>query len=320
MEQFHLAADISNPSYLALSASGKNLYVVNELNEFDGHTAGAVTSFAVEKTSLKMLNQQQSGGKSPCHIALSQNSSGNAVFAVVSNYSSGIITVYPICDDGTLSEVSQEIQLEGSGPDKNRQLSSHAHSFFFAPAYSFGLTCDLGADRIMPYNIENNTLVSKPYFSSAPGSGPRHLTFSPDGNFVYCLNELNSTVDVLSCKAGILQKMQTISSLPENNTHISTASAIKLSPNARFLYTSNRGYDSIAIFSVNNSGLLKLEAVTPTDGKTPRDFAIDPSGKFLLVCNQNSDNLVVFEIDQKNGTLLKKWEYPVPSGVCVVIK
>jgi len=319
MEEFHLATDISNPSYLAMAVSGKYLYTVNELNEYQGNPAGTVTAFAVDQTSfrIKPLNRQHSGGKGPCHITLVQNLAQS--LAVVSNYSSGIISVFPLLEDGSLSELSQTIQLEGSGPDRKRQESSHAHSFIFAPCKSHGLACDLGADRIISYNIENNILVPVSQFNSAPGSGPRHLVFNLEGKLVYCLNELNSTVDVLSCSADGLEKIQTVSTLPGNCTVASTASAVKLSADARFLYTSNRGHDSIAVFGINNTGLLKQEAVIPTDGKTPRDFAIDNCGKFLLVCNQDSDNLTVFSIDQANGILYKKWEYKVPSGVCVAI-
>ncbi|MCL2878607.1 MAG: lactonase family protein [Treponema sp.] len=331
MEHFRLAADIPNPSYLAPAASGKYLYAVNELHEFEGFPGGTVTAFAVDQTSfeIKPLNRQRSGGKGPCHIALSQYCAQNHVqncthnvpqhFAVVSNYSEGAISVFPLCEDGALSEISQVIRFEGSGPVRNRQNCSHAHSFTFAPDGSYGLACDLGADRIMPYTAENNALVPMPYFCSAPGSGPRHLVFSPDGKLVYCVNELNSTVDVLSCCKGVLQRKQTVSTLPEGCVQVNTTAAIKLSADARFLYVSNRGHDSIAVFAVDKAGLLQLEAVIPTGGKNPRDFAIDSSGQFLLVCNQDSDTLVVFEIDPVHGTLFRKWEYPVPSGVCVVL-
>jgi len=321
MERLCLAADISNPSYLALAASKKYLYAVNEVQEFEGYPTGAVTAFAVDQSSFRLqpLNQRQSGGKGPCHIALSPKDSDHAELAVVSNYSSGAISVFPLRDDGTLSEISQTIQLEGSGPVENRQKTSHAHSFAFAPDGRSGLACDLGSDRILSYSVKNSALLSMPYFQSAPGSGPRHLSFHPDGTLVYCVNELNSTIDVLSCSAGILRNMQTVSTLPEGRVHTSTASAIKISADARFLYASNRGHNSIAIFNADNDGLLKLKAVIPTGGKTPRDFTIDNSGQFMLVCNQDSDNLVVFEIDQTQGILFKKWEYPVPSGVCVVL-
>ena len=314
LEDLCLVAESDNPSYLALSASKKYLYAVNEIDGFNGKASGAVSAFAVSEKNgdLTFLNQKSSGGKSPCHIALN----GKSSHAIVSNYMSGNIGVFPIKIDGFLEESCQIIQFHGSGPNKERQERSHAHFFMFDKDYSRGFACDLGADRVNIYSFDEKTstpLKEISSFASDSGAGPRHALFHPDGKGIYVLNELTSSIDVIYEK-----KRQTVRTLPEGYSLNNTTAAIKISPCGRFLYASNRGHDSIAVFKVLEDGSLRFLDAIPSGGNTPRDFAVDPSGNFLLVCHQDSDNLVIFNIDKDTGFFRKAYEYAIPSGVCII--
>jgi 6-phosphogluconolactonase len=321
IDNFRLAARSPNPSYLAVSPSKKYLYAVNELKEFEGSPSGAVSAFALEDTgTLAFLNQKRSEGTAPCHIAIN----AAADTAVVSNYTSGTVAVFPLEENGRLADVAVVMQLTGSGPDRERQAASHAHSFVFDPGSSRGFACDLGADRIMAYLVAGASLkpMEVPWFSSNPGAGPRHGIFHPSGKYAYFINELDSTVDALKLTpsaAACFKRIQTISVLPSWAAGSgNTGAAIKCSPDGRFLYASNRGIDSIAVYRIRGTGRLDLLEIDSSGGVKPRDFAIDPTGQFLVVCHQDSDNLAVFSIDPRTGRLNKKGEYPAPSGVCVV--
>ena len=321
IEDLALAVRSPNPSYLALPPSKKYLYAVNELQEYEGAPCGAVSAFAIEKDtgSLTFLNRKNSEGAAPCHIAIN----AAADRAIVSNYTSGTVAVFPLEENGRLADVSAVLRLTGSGPDRNRQASSHAHSFLFDPGSGRGFACDLGADRIMAYLVEGGSLKPMPvlWFSAHPGAGPRHGIFHPSGEYAYFINELDSTVDALTftpSAAGCFEKIQTISVLPAGAGPGNTGAAIKCSPDGRFLYTSNRGYDSVAVCRILGTGHLELADIVPSGGAKPRDFAIDPTGQFLVVCHQDSDNLAVFRRDPLTGLLRNQGEYPVPSGVCVI--
>ena len=317
LESLECIADIPDPSWLALSSDKKFLYAVNELDKNDGKgTGGTVTAFSISEdpAGLKLINRQSSEGGSPCHIALSGK------MAVTANYGNGIISLFNIDEKGSLSVAKQKIILTGSGPDKTRQGSSHAHSFYFTPDKQYGYACDLGGDKIMVYEVKNGSLALSQEFSVNPGAGPRHGVFHPSGNFFYCVNELDSTIDALACSGGALRRIQNISTLPSNAVIPNTTAAIKITPDSRFIYASNRGHDSIAIFKIRDNGMLEPFIRIPSGGKTPRDFAIDNSGRFLLVCNQDSDNLTIFSIDKNSGMPEKIREYSMPSGVCIVFR
>jgi 6-phosphogluconolactonase len=313
VEALVLAAACQNPSYLTLSPSKKQLYAVNE------GTPGHVSAYALADGQLRLLNSRPSEGASPCHIVVDKAAS----HALLANYASGNVAVFPLGTDGTLGEPQQIVPFSGNGPNAARQEASHAHFFMFDGSGAYGFACDLGADRVMAYRFDRDApqpLSPLPYYCGRAGSGPRHGVFHPQGDAAYVVCELDSTIDTLAYdgKGGFTCR-QSVSTVPTGVTAAdSWTAAIKLSPDARHLYASNRGHDSIAVYRVNDDRTLALVDRVPSEGKTPRDFAIDPSGTFLLACHQDSDNLVVFRIDRDTGLFRKVGAYPLPSGVCVV--
>lgn len=309
--------DIVNPSFVVYSPDGRYLYAASEIGGADEPT-GFVYSYALQGDAVQALNRQPSHGKAPCHLAV--HPSGRYLF--VANYLGGI-AMYPIQADGSLAEASHVQYLEGSGPSP-RQKSSHPHSVTLDQEGRFAYVADLGTDKIMIFsiNLEKGSLIpaATPYTQLAPGAGPRHLTFHPNGQLVYAINELNSTITAFSYDRadGHLEALQTVSTLPMSYTGNNTCADIHLTPNGRFLYGSNRGHNSIAMFTVDpGTGFVEPIGHEPTDGEVPRNFALDPYGKFLFAANQNSDNIVYFRIDPGNGRLNKVGELHIPTPVCV---
>lgn len=327
-----LAAETANPSFLTVDRAGKFLYSVNELGNFRGGASGAVSAFAIDRSSgkLRQLNQVASGGAGPCYIALDRSGK----YLLVANYSGGNVAVFPVADDGRLGEASSVLNDEGTlGPNKARQEKSHAHWIQPTARNRFAYVADLGLDRILIYKFDATRGVlsdggsaagtAANFFSAtlAPGTGPRHVAFSADGNFMYVIGELDSTVTVFANDdKETYRAIQKISALPEGFSGKNTAAEIAVHPDGKFLYTSNRGDDSIAVFSIDHdSGKLTLVERVPSGGKTPRNFAIDPTGQRLLVANQESGNIVEFEIDGATGKLRGDGEVAkVPSAVCLV--
>ena len=318
-----VAAEVANPSFLAVHPSRRFLYAVGEIGNFAGRKSGAVSAFAIDPESgkLKLLNQQPSGGTGPCHLTV--DGAGKNVLAA--NYSSGSVCVLPIGEDGRLAEPSEVVQHKGSGPNPKRQEGPHAHSVNLDPAGRFAFAADLGLDKIMVYRFDpaKGKLAPNdpPAASVAPGAGPRHFAFHPTGRFAYVINEMASTVTAFAydANAGRLSELQTVSTLPAGFTGSSTTAEVQVHPSGRFLYGSNRGHDSIAVFGIDaRTGKLTAVGHQPTQGKTPRNFGIDPTGTYLLAANQGSGNLVVFRIDPKSGELKPTGvTAEVPSPVCV---
>lgn len=318
-----LAAVSVNPSFLAMDPRGRYLYAVNEIGSFQGEPTGAVTAFAVEAGgALGELGQQPSHGTGPCHVSVDPR--GRVV--LVANYGSGSVAAYPVKPDGSLAPASAAIQHVGSGPNRARQEGPHAHCIVPDPTGKRVLAADLGLDQVCIYRLDLATgkLASNDpdHFSVAPGSGPRHIAWAPDGRHAYVINELRSTITVCGYDpaTGALRELQTVSSLPEGFHGRSATAEIAAHPSGRFVYGSNRGHDSIAVFSVEHgSGSLKLVGIQPCGGKNPRSFALDPTGRFLLVANQDTDNVVVFRIDQKTGALVATGHTAaVGAPVCVL--
>jgi 6-phosphogluconolactonase len=325
IEDLRLAAQALNPSYLCPAPSGKYLYAVVETGDYQGSFTGAVAAYKVEKDgSLKFINQKPSMGTSPCHVILDRTAS----FAMVSNYSSGVLSVFPLGADGALGDPRQVIPYSGSGPNPERQKGPHVHFFLFDQNEKYGFACDLGTDRIVAYRFDRTAeeplkSAEVPWFRTAPGAGPRHLVFNAQGDRAYLLNEVDSTLDVLTYDPlrGAFEKLQSLSTLPKDTNATNTTAAIRMSPDGAFVYASNRGHNSIAVFKVKTEGIggtLDAAGIIPTEGKTPRDFNFDPSGNFLLVPHQDSDNLVIFKIDRKSGLFKKEREYLVPSGINII--
>jgi 6-phosphogluconolactonase len=326
-----LAAETVNPSFLTVDRAGRLLYAVNEVAEYKGAATGTVSSFSIDhnRSKLTPINQVTSGGTDPCYIALDRSGK----YLLVANYTGGTVAVIPVARDGRLSEASSVLKNEGTaGPVKDRQEGPHAHFIEASARNRFAYVADLGLDRILIYPFDaqkgvlsrgQSTAGPRDFFSAklAPGTGPRHVAFSADGKFLYVIGELDSTVTVFASAANqTYRAIQKISALPPGFAGKNTAAEIAIHPNGKFLYTSNRGDDSIAVFSIEeNRGRLTFVEHISSGGKTPRNFAIDPDGSHLLVANQSSGNIVEFTIDKSTGKLTSAGEVAkVPSPVCLV--
>lgn len=320
-----LAAETVAPSFLAAAPNGHFVYAVNEIQTFNGQPTGSVSAFAIQPggQKLSLLNQVSSRGKDPAHIVID----GTGKFALVANYTSGSVAVLPLFPDGHLGDASAFAQHQGSSVNRDRQEGPHAHAAAFSPDNRFVIVADLGLDQLLeyPFDASKGTLGVTRVTKTHPGAGPRHLVFSSNGRFLYVINEMESTVVTYSYdpKTGALRELQSLSSLPKDFVAKSgveeTAAEIAIDPSGNYLFASNRGYDSIAVFAVDRkTGLLTLREIDSTQGKTPRHFAIDPSGKWLLAANEDSNQIVVFRIDQATGHLTPGKSIPVNSPVCVV--
>lgn len=317
-----LAVEVGNPSFLAVHPSKRVLYAVSETSESRGRPSGSVSAFVIrDDGSLRPLSEQSSGGAGPCYVALD----GTGSHVLVANYGGGSVTVLPIEEDGRLKPASAVVQHEGSSVDPKRQQEPHAHSINPDPSDRFALAADLGIDRVLVYRFNAQTGTIVPHEPAgarvAPGAGPRHLAFHPNGRIAYVINELRSTVTAFTWVAarGTLEELQTISTLPADFTGSSYTADVQVHPSGRFVYGSNRGHDSMTIFAVDEaSSRLSLVGHQSTGGKTPRHFGIDPTGSYLLAANQDSHSIVVFRIDQSSGQLTPTGaRIEVPSPVCV---
>ncbi len=318
-----VAEGVTNPSFLAVHPAGKFVYSACETGGFGGKKTGSVAAFAVnpQNGALTLLNQESSEGTSPCHLVV-DNAGRNVL---VANYGSGTVAVLPIREDGRLGPATCVIRHEGSSVNPRRQKEPHAHSINLDPAGRFAFAADLGIDKIMIYrfNPADGKLAANepPSAQLAPGSGPRHFAFHPGGRHAYVINELLSTVTAFAYDEarGALKEIQTVPTLPDGYKGQNTTAEVQVSPDGKFLYGSNRGHDSLAVFRIDSStGKLTPSGHKPTQGRTPRNFGIDPSGKWILAANQGSDTVVVFRVDpgtgkpEPTGTVLK-----VPKPVCV---
>lgn len=318
-----LFKNIENPSYLVVNNKNGFLYTVNELKQFQGKASGSVSSFKITNSTgaLTFVNRQPTQGTDPCHIVV--NSKGNELF--ITNFMSGSVCVLPVRPDGSIGEPSQFIQHIGSSIDHDRQIGPHAHSLVFSPDERYAFVADLGLDKLMIYKTNSGssplTPSEIPFFKTNPGSGPRHFTFHPNGEYCYVINEIDCTILALSYekKNGSFSEIQCVSSLPEGVAKNGNSCAdIHLTPDGRFLYGSNRGHNSLIVYEIDNkSGLLAYVDCPPCGGKIPRNFSIDPSGYYLLCANQDSNDITVFKIDQNTGKLKKRAKCNIPTPVCV---
>jgi 6-phosphogluconolactonase len=314
-----------NPSFVAIHPSRRYLYAVDEVGAFKEKKSGAVTAFAIdEKTGrLTRLNEQASEGTGPCHLVVDKLGKN----VLVANYGGGSVAVLPIEDGGKLAAASSSIQHRGSSVNKDRQEAPHAHSINLDAANRFAFAADLGLDEVLVYRFDaaagKLTPNDPPAAHVAPGSGPRHFAFHPDGKHAYVINEMLCTVTAFEYDAdkGVLKEIQTTSTLgnAKRSPEYSTAE-VQVHPSGKFLYGSVRGHNSIAVFAIDPAWGSRLKHLEnqPTQGKTPRNFGIDPTGQFLLAANQDTDNIVVFRIDQETGRLRPTGQQAqVPRPVCV---
>ena len=315
-----LASEIGDPGWQKITPDGKFLYTVATAEK---HRQSIVAAYRIDSQTgaLKWLNQQATRGEDSTHLDVDPSRS----LAVVANYSSGDLSVMPINPDGSVAAPTAVIKHSGSSVDPDRQTHPYVHSCNIDPSGKYMLACDLGVDKIYIYRLDpaSRSLsdANPPTVSVAPGSGPRHLSFHPNGKFAYLVTEMGGTVAAYSwdSTSGQLRALQTVSTLPPAFLGYNKSAEVRILPNGKFLYASNRGPDDLAIFAIDpTQGTLKLLGFQPTGGKGPRDFAIDPTGNFLFAANQDSDSVTVFRVNADTGMLTSmNAALKVPVPICV---
>ncbi len=310
-----------DPSFLALSPDASRLFAVSETGDSRSAAPGQVSAFAADPATgaLRFLNQQSSGGPAPSHVSV--DAEGRHV--LVANYWGGSVSVFPVAADGRLGPATAFVQHEEANAMPGNDALPHAHSIDLDTANRYAIVADLGLDKLFTYRFDaaRGTLRASAAVSLPAGAGPRHFTFHPDGRHGYLISELNSTLTAFSYEpgAGVLRELQTLSTLPGGFSGKNSAAEIAVSPDGKFLYGSNRGHDSLAIFAID-AGTGKLTPIghAPTRGQHPRHFAIDPTGAYLLAANRDSDSVAVFRIARSTGTLEPIGAtFRIPRPVCL---
>ena len=304
------------PAYFIISPDKKHLYTCNSA------PGSSVSAYAIDPASAKLafLNQKPSGGGDPSYVSL--DATGR--YLMVANYLGGSIAVFALQPDGSIGERTAFVQHTGTSVNPDRQTHAHAHSIRLDPANRFVLVADLGVDKLFVYRFDPKTGALQPndppFATVAPGSGPRHTAFHPNGRYVYLINEMGSSIIRFGWDSnrGVLTQYETVSTLPEGFKGTSTCAEILVHPSGKFIYATNRGHNSVVVFSVQaETGRLTLVQHISTQGKTPRNCEFDPTARWLLVSNQDSSNAVVFSIDPNTGRLTQTGEpVPVPAPFC----
>ena len=310
-----IATGIQNPSFLAVHPNGSYVFAVSEISK------GLVYSYQIGKSDgATLLGVEETGGAGPCHIELNRDGS----VAVVSNYEDGSVASFLVGDDGNLQKTRSLIQHSGSSADPVRQTSPHAHSATYSPEGDRVFIADLGIDKIVSYGLKMPDgvieLDRKRVKSAGTGFGPRHFCWHPSGRYLYCINELDSSISTfLNMADGFLIHLETVSTIPSEFFCQNTSADIHISSDGKYVYGSNRGHDSIAIFEVNSlSGKIMFRTTISSGGQTPRNFALTPDGRFIFVANQHSSNIVIFERDATTGLMNPTGvETHLPLPVCI---
>ncbi|MGI4886716.1 MAG: lactonase family protein [Janthinobacterium lividum] len=319
----------AQPSYLTVDAAHRHLYAVSETGSFKGQDhSGGVSTLAIDGRTgaLTLLGQQPSTGASPCYISLDHTGKNALVANYMGSATGGNVALLPVQPDGQLAPATATDQHQPPvGPHAN-QTTPHAHSLLPDPANRFAFSADLGTDKVYSYRLDAAQhqwqALPAPAFVAKSGAGPRHLTFHPNGRYAYLVNELNSTVTALAydATAGTFRELQTLTTLPAGFSGDNSGADVHVAPDGRFLYTSNRGRNSIAVFAVAADGQLAPVQDVDTQGKTPRNFALDASGRVLLVANQNSNNVFTYQVDKQTGKLTPTGQHvDVPSPMIVQV-
>jgi len=311
----------NSPSFLALHPSGRYLYAVNERDDQGEEHAGTVYAYAIDPQTgrLTFINQQVSEGPAPCHISVHPNGK----LAFVSNYGGGSLAVLPIRDDGSLGEATQLLKHTGRGVDEDRQDAPHVHSAVLSPDGRWLYASDLGTDKVHPYRIDTDQQIlvphETPFAAVSPGSGPRITAVHPDGRYVFGIKEMSSTVAVFSQHTDAFSLLQDdVPFLPEHYAGERSGGDIHVDATGRYLYTTNRGNNTLAIFRIDDGSLLPV-GLHYTGGDQPRNFWVDPNGEYVLVAHQETDNITVFRrVDETGDLRATGYEIQVPSPVCVV--
>jgi 6-phosphogluconolactonase len=303
-----------NPSFLALNADRTRLYAVNELDD------GMVSAFErdPETGGLRFINRQASHGGAPCFVGFDPNGS----HALVANYNGGTAAALPVDADGGLEPASAVIDHRSGAIKPRRATPPHPHMIAPTPDGRFMIVTDLGLDATLLYRFDNGALrlTEHGVIEAVIGAGPRHFAFSPDGSTAYVINELNSTLDVFAYDGATFSRRQTLSSLPRDFTGANSCAQVLVAPDGRFVYGSNRGHDSIAIWPIDPStGVVREARFAASGGACPRNFAMSPDGRWLVAANQESNNLVVFARDAETGALRRSdQQIEIGSPVCVL--
>lgn len=322
IEAFRLAAEAENPSFLAVHPNRRFLYAVNEVNKFDGKASGAVDAYQIRRDgSLLFLNQAATGGGAPCHLVVEAAGS----FLLVANYSGGSVSVFRLGGDGLIGERTEIVQHLGSSRHPRRQRRPHAHSVNLDVGNRYVAVADLGVDKVFVYPLDAAAgrlrLAKAGAVSLPPGFGPRHFAFHPRGKLAFVNGELSSSLASLQWDSavGTLEPLDRKPTLPADFAGSNSTAEVQCHPNGRFVYVSNRGHDSIAVFGVDAAtGRLTPIEREPTQGQTPRHFGISPCGDYLLAANQRSNSIVVFRIDSESGKLeAAGLKVEAPTPVCV---
>ncbi len=309
---------IDNPSFLQVSPNSNFLYTVTRPSVEVEQSGGYVQAYKIgAEGELSFINKQISNGSDPCHIDISTDGKS----AAIATYGGGSVSLYRINRDGSLNPAVSIIKLEGSGPNQERQKAPHAHSVLFTENSNKLFSADLGSDRVNIFELKEDKLVpaSQPYLEVSPGAGPRHIRFHPGGNTLYVINELNSTISVFTKTGEEWEKVQSISSLPEGFEGTSYCADIHVSDDGKYLYGSNRGHNSIAVFKIaDDSNRLEWVTAVSSQGDWPRNFTLSPRGKFLLAANQRSGDISVFRINPENGIPeFTGNKIKIPAPVCL---
>jgi len=325
LKLLHRTTEVKQPFFLALSRDRKFLYATEASGEFGGKSNEQVVSLqlADDAGQLRLLNRQSSLGTSTCYVEV--DATGKA--AVVANYSTGSVASFPIRADGSLGEAASFVQHQGSSVNPERQEGPHAHCIVISPDNRFAYSADLGLDQVLGYRLDAHRGKLAPnqqaFVRTLPGAGPRHLTFHPKGPHLYAINELANSVTMFDHDpdSGFLIERQTISTLPKGFTGTSYCADLKITPDGRFLYGTNRGHHSIACYRIGDDGRLTTLEIVPSRGDGPQNLAITPGGEFLLCANLPGKNVAVFRIDRRNGGLTPVGQpifMPAPS--CIQIR
>jgi 6-phosphogluconolactonase len=324
LEPLHRTADVEHPFFLALSPSGQHLYSIHAPGQFGGQTNEQVTAFEVIGTSgkLKLLNRQSARGTAACYLDVD---AGKTV--LVANYLTGSVAALPVRDDGSLGEAATFVQHAGSSVDSTRQEGPHAHCIVISPDNRFAFAADLGLDKVLAYRLDGGaariSANRQAFVRTPPAAGPRHLTFHPNGRHVYVINELANSVTMFDydAESGMLIEQQTISTLPDDFEGKSYCADLKITPNGRFLYGTNRGHDSIAAYRLADDGRLTLISIAPSLGSGPQNLAITPDGTRLLCANMGGDNVALFRIHPQDGTLQSVGQpVSMPKPSCIMLQ
>lgn len=313
-----VAAKTNSPSFLAVDPARKLLFCVNEVSAFQGKKTGSISAFKVlDNQNLSPINQTSSMGDGPCHLTVHPN--GKHLLAA--NYGGGSLCLVGVANDGKLGETPAFVQLKGSGPNRGRQEAPHAHSAHFSPDGKIALIADLGTDKVHLFNLgQTLTPFQPPFLSLDPGSGPRHMAFHPSGKFLFVVNELTSTVTVFRWNPGAkdFKKVASASTLPAGFTGNNSTAEIISSPDGKTVYASNRGHNSIAVFSFDaGREALELKGHGAEKINTPRNFVLHPSQKWLLVANQGSNSIATYKVAPDGALAFHSLTENIPTPVCL---